>query len=334
MAALYEDVEVFFGDIFAWFGRFLSRHPVAFIVVSLLANLLMAFGLLKMTHESRASHLYAPAGSQARDNNTHLRELFPDQTNQQFYEHQLVDLGHYADIIFQVKSRRGNILTNETIDDISRFDVLTRDVTLDDNARGHSFTDLCASRDGACVVSGLDVVTLFLKTQCLDANVTHSLGEPLGYLSPVLGNLSFANGCARASAFRLRYNLKQDTQHHRRLSVLWQRQWLAAMTHVTSDVLQVRYSAAESLDTELGSNMGLDTAYFSLTICIMIVYAAVVSCGGDWVSTRLLLALAGILAALLAIMASFGLLSLLGLEFVDICGVMPFLILGEYSPRL
>ena len=37
----------------------------------------------------------------------------------------------------------------------------------------------------------------------------------------------------------------------------------------------------------------------------------------------------GVVAALLAILGAFGLLSLLGSRFVNLCSVMPFLVLGE-----
>ena len=48
MGALYEDVENFFGDIFAWYGRIVARHPIAFIVAPLVTCCLLGLGLLKL----------------------------------------------------------------------------------------------------------------------------------------------------------------------------------------------------------------------------------------------------------------------------------------------
>jgi Patched family len=68
----------------------------------------------------------------------------------------------------------------------------------------------------------------------------------------------------------------------------------------------------------------------------MLVLATVTGCrcraGGDRVACvvgHVTLAYAGVVAALLAILGAFGLLSLLGSKFVNLSSVMPFLVLGK-----
>lgn len=46
-------------------------------------------------------------------------------------------------------------------------------------------------------------------------------------------------------------------------------------------------------------------------------------------STRALLANAGVVAAAVGIMGAFGLVTLTGVRFVNMVGIMPFLTLGE-----
>ena len=133
-----------------------------------------------------------------------------------------------------------------------------------------------------------------------------------------------------AEALRIRFNLRHDTDHQRQLGLLWELKFLEKMKSAEPVFTKLHYCTSESLDLELTEHTGKDTKFFALTIIIMIVYSTFVSAGGNWVSTRVLLAQAGLLAALLAILASFGLLSLCGMKFVDICGVMPFLVLGEF----
>ena len=129
---------------------------------------------------------------------------------------------------------------------------------------------------------------------------------------------------------RVRFNLRHDTEHQRQLGLLWELKFLERLGKAEPVNMQLFYSSSESLDLELNEHTGKDTKFFALTIIIMIIYSTFVSAGGNWVSTRVLLAQAGLLAALLAILASFGLLSMCGMKFVDICGVMPFLVLGDY----
>jgi hypothetical protein len=68
--------------------------------------------------------------------------------------------------------------------------------------------------------------------------------------------------------------------------------------------------------------------YFSLTMTLVCTYASLVSSGGNMVSSRGMLAFAGILAAGLGIVGSMGFLCYCGVKFVNIVGVVPFLIIG------
>ena len=129
---------------------------------------------------------------------------------------------------------------------------------------------------------------------------------------------------------RITFNLRHDTDHQRQLGLLWELKFLDKLKRTEAVNMKLHYSSSESLDLELNEHTGKDTKFFALTIIIMIVYSTFVSAGGNWVSTRVLLAQAGLIAALLAILASFGLLSMCGMKFVDICGVMPFLVLGQF----
>jgi len=65
MGALYEDVENFFGDIFAWYGRRVARRPLPFLIVPLLACSLVGLGLFNIHYESDLENLYTPVNSRA-----------------------------------------------------------------------------------------------------------------------------------------------------------------------------------------------------------------------------------------------------------------------------
>nr|KAG5707060.1 hypothetical protein BaRGS_011771 [Batillaria attramentaria] len=82
------------------------------------------------------------------------------------------------------------------------------------------------------------------------------------------------------------------------------------------------------MEDELAKNTKNDMWMFGLTMVIMLLYACAVSAGGDPLSTRAMVAVAGILAATLATLGSFGLLSLFGVKYVNILGALPFLVLG------
>ena len=113
MGALYEDVENFFGDIFAWYGRFVARRPLLFVCVPLLTCGLLGLGLFNMDYETNIENLYTPVNSHAQRDRAVLRQLFgPYSAPDLFYPHQVVDGPAYGELIITVRTvddeRRGD----------------------------------------------------------------------------------------------------------------------------------------------------------------------------------------------------------------------------------
>ena len=335
MGALYEDVEAFFGGIFEWVGRFIAKYPIVFIVISVLTSVLLGLGLLNMEYESSVERLYTPIGSQAHQDREQLDKRFPDNTRAEFYEHQLVQLDTYGQIIVTVidggEKDDGDVLDKDMRKEVEALHKSLMEMTIDDQDRGHKYEELCARRNDQCVIDGLPIIESMKLYDCLKQNDSLSVWGSQDHLSFQLGGITFENNCTKAKALKLKYNLKHDTEHQRYLSLLWEKKLLDLLKDWKSSKVAFAYSVSESLDIELSNHLGVDVKFFCLTIIMMAIYASIVSTGGDWVSTRMLLGWAGIIAALLGILASFGLLCLCGVEFVDTCGVMPFLILGEYN---
>ena len=90
------------------------------------------------------------------------------------------------------------------------------------------------------------------------------------------------------------------------------------------------YQTPDSLRDEVNKSTSGYILLFSLTTTLCCIYASVVTTGGNPVSTLGMLAFGGILAAGLGIVGSMGLLSACGVKFVNIVGVIPFLIIGEF----
>jgi len=105
MGALYEDVEIFFGDIFAWYGRRVARRPLPFIIVPFLTCSLLGLGLFNIRYEADLENLYTPVHSRAIQDRQTLTQLFgPYSSPGSFYPHQVVDRPIYAEIIVRAKT--------------------------------------------------------------------------------------------------------------------------------------------------------------------------------------------------------------------------------------
>ena len=109
----------------------------------------------------------------------------------------------------------------------------------------------------------------------------------------------------------------------------WKKEFLTYAEGLEPTLTEVSYATTDSLSEELDKSTRGDIIFFSLTITLCCIYASVVTTGGNPVSTRSMLAMGGILAAGLGIVGSMGLLSACGVKFVNIVGVIPFLIIGE-----
>jgi hypothetical protein len=107
MGALYEDVENFFGDIFAWYGRKVAHQPLIFILVPFVTCCLLGLGLFNIEYETDLENLYTPVNSRALRDRKLLREAFDNNGGvggeRQFYAHQAVDRPDYVELIIRAR---------------------------------------------------------------------------------------------------------------------------------------------------------------------------------------------------------------------------------------
>ena len=177
MGALYEDVEKFFGDIFACYGRFLARFPVVFILLSLLTSCLLGMGLLSLEYETSVESLYTPMGSPAVKDQQKLATMFPDHTADNFSTHQQIFQDTYGDIIITAVEDAGNVLTEEVIQEVRELHDSIKEITLEQNDRGHTYEQLCASWNGHCVIDGEILLDMLRVNSCINPNDTLATSE-------------------------------------------------------------------------------------------------------------------------------------------------------------
>lgn len=355
MGALYEDVEKFFGDIFAYYARFVVRFPLYFIIFPVLICGLLGLGLLKIEYEYRVEKLYTPVDGKALRDKSHILGLFSEMEggtgSENFYSHQQVSEGSYSEVIVTCKTEecncrninnKNNILNNQTITEvIDLYNYILGNVTVIET--NQTYQDLCAKRNGVCVVNGKWVLDLLLENnKCLTLDRISQLvqseaaNDPYDDITQVLAiNNSLTasgtshHGCIEANALKLRFNLQQNGGNEQQMGVIWEKKFLEAMSAYSSQCIDVAFTVSKSIDIDIRDHVGQDTKMFLFSVLAILVYATIVGAGGNWVSNHVILAYAGVLAALMSIMASFGFLSLCGMKFVNMCGVMPFLIIGK-----
>ena len=327
MAALYEDVETFFADFFSWFGRLVARYPLTFALVPLLVCALLSLGNVTFSRDTDVISVYAPSGSQAEVDRDVIARNFQAR-NSNLFSHQQLEAGLFSSLIFSAKDSNTNessdILDSEHLQEVLSIHEVISNLTATGNADGHTYDEICATRDSKCVTDDVSILSMLQQAGGCSNNSVTSLPSDV-----ISGAWRDSQGCWRANAVRLQYNLAQDTHHHTRLSESWLSTFTRRMTSLHSDKLNIRFMTSRSLAEELTRSVEKDSVYVALAVVVVAVYVSFLLSGGDWVSTRLLVGWAGIASALLSVAATSGLLSLCGAAAVDSCRVLTFALLGK-----
>ncbi|OWF51349.1 patched domain-containing protein 3-like [Mizuhopecten yessoensis] len=324
----YKHHEERLGRVFEIYGRLVSRYPMVIIAVCLSINcLLFGIGILYLESETDTEVLYTPRGARVYHDKARLDKLFKDKSGSNFYPHGIVGLNKECHVIVQTKDG-SNILTPSYMEEVKRVDTFVRNISQLKNTTTSTFSDVCALRNGACVASGDFLFTAKFNKHILAENVSFPIFSRK-VISTTFGNVKSANGTLDfSSMIFLRYYLRQDTTEASVRSAHWERAFIDVMTSFDSATVSIAYTASLSKDEELSKNISGDLKFFALTILIMLVYASCATSGGNCVSERQNLGRASVLATCLAIASSLGLLSALGVKYVEIAGIMPFLVLG------
>ncbi|KAJ8315263.1 hypothetical protein KUTeg_007413 [Tegillarca granosa] len=328
----YEKYEKQISKLFERYGELVSKYPLVFLIGCLIVNSLLGIGLVRMETENDVETLYTPMNSQAQQDRNQLRELYEDKTGTNFRLENLADLGLYGEIIIQTKSG-DSILEEKYFAEIERINnhILTSVSFEDESNSKLYYEDTCARQNGSCYISGISVLSQSFRNLSSVEKITYpQIGQQ--FISQMFGNVSVSNGILKfATMVKLRYNLNQNTTQTQSRSRQWENAFLYEIKSLKSNSTNIIYATSGSLNQELDKNTQGDIIYFSLTFTLMITYASLATIGGDCVSDRSHLGRAGVLATVLAILGSFGLVSACGVKFVNIVGVMPFLVIGEYS---
>jgi len=112
--------------------------------------------------------LFMPTDSEARSDEKHVKELFNSSyyLANNFYMHQLLDLGTYGELIFQTcetdsqTNIQDNILQEKFINEIKMVnDYVLKNTFVTINESTFGFNDVCAKRNGRCLIDGEDLLS-------------------------------------------------------------------------------------------------------------------------------------------------------------------------------
>ncbi|XP_061180415.1 patched domain-containing protein 3-like [Saccostrea echinata] len=311
--------------LFGKLAERISDYPVPIMVSCIIVNLLFIIGILGMKVENDIEKLYTPIDSQAIQDRATIQNLYGDPTDRYFRSYQLSDFGLYGGVMILSKNM-SDIKTQAYVDEINNIHSIISAITVDNK----TYADLAPGSDPFEGISGSVILSQPFQDNFIINNITYPMfGTSL--LSPFLAQAVSESGkLTSAVGVKLQYYLQQNNATVTQLSKTWETAFISKMGSIKTNLTQIAYVYSDSIETELNKNINSDIILFAVTFTLMMTYAnfALLSTNCNNVANRMNLGFAGVLAPVLAIASAFGFVSAIGVEFTNIVGVMPFLVVG------
>ncbi|XP_066270101.1 patched domain-containing protein 3-like [Branchiostoma lanceolatum] len=319
---------------FQKFGRFLARHPHAFLLASLVLAGSLGGGLYFLGNEGSIEKLYTPEDGPGKVEREYVRTNFPVNDSEHFLPSRVITAGRYGAVIIRPRGEvSDNALHTAVLDAAVSLHNNISDLVTDE--LGLSYTDVCAKWKTDCVISGLDLLD-FIATSFPNVTVgypwTSLPGGLRTFSGAILGDVTLKDETEtvkKVGAIKLIYHLRSSREDDDRRSEAWEGAFLENMAVFSSDVIAVTWSTSHSLETEIAEMATRAVPNLAAYTVSMLLAFAVLSCVmRDPVRSKPFLGMVGVLGAGMAVMATVGLFSYCGVMFNNLVAAMPFLIIG------
>uniref|UniRef100_A0A158PCB7 SSD domain-containing protein n=1 Tax=Angiostrongylus cantonensis TaxID=6313 RepID=A0A158PCB7_ANGCA len=290
----FDCIERRLAQFFYSYGRYLSSNPLPFVVFPVLLTLAMATGFLHMQSLTDAVYLFTPRSAPSKLERQAIHEKWP-----------LSDDNYIA----------GRAVTQN------------REIQVYSGCPGNKHV----RRLSDFYNHGINITFPYFR-----------FGTEGGYLGAALGGVSLmrtekgSSILASARAWFLIYHLKFYPSNISYISGLWEKELAIHLSAYPEDpYIKITYFHSQTLADELRRNADSLMPRFVITFTFLVVFSMLCSIAFidntnyiDWVLSKPILAILGVVNAGMGIVTSIGTLLLLGLPYSDIVSVMPFLVVA------
>jgi len=283
--------------------------------------------------------LYVPKGNPTQKNTELLLELFPDRSAHSFYPHQHVKQPLFAEIMLW-KHDKENIINESLYDQMDHIVTYIKNIsTFTVNGGYAKYPDVCARRNGNCVIQGEEIVQQIQNNSAGTIPLSNLYTKGPDHYESSLDNLADYvvdnTTLQMAKYIKIRFHLRQDSDVMFKDAKLWRDHFVTYMKKFIKKQypqdLHMTFAHSGSFYEELGNDTFLDIPYFSFVFTIFLTYLGVVISGGNVISKRVNIGRIGIVVTPLSVLGAWGILMGCGVEFTNTIGVIPLLIQCEYN---
>ncbi|KAL6730253.1 hypothetical protein Aduo_001237 [Ancylostoma duodenale] len=345
-------------ELVARYCIFVARHPWPFIVVPCILTAILSSGIfLNFKIVRGVYYLYSPLDARWKTEEAVFGENWASDDNH-FYPGKDVLRRRGLYLIVQAKDG-GDVLRKEhAAQFLETLKWVTTAKFLSSEGKRFSYSDVCLHFQNECFSNthARLIADVYSKGDQDHFNMTYPMyytrfaTEPID-VSRTLGGVTL-NGdkVASAKAWLVLFQLKHHQPKIERLSADFENSVVRAIEAgaAPGPLLDIFYFHSDTFEQELANENKRLTPMFSITFSVLILFSilctfnlkwislpsGVFSFSSDasvkipvidWVLSKPIMGIVGVVSALMAIISSTGLLLLFGVTFVDMCTVMPFL---------
>jgi len=232
----------------------------------------------------------------------------------------------------------GSLMRTHVWREIDFLDQVVKNITLEWEGNLYDYEQMCALNfEGYCWDNeALDLGEFVDQIERRQLNLTYpiwlspSTYKAYGPFPMYFGGIKLTedNTIDGVEAVSLVYFLDSQEDWMVERGSAWEASFLAAVQAQELPNINIYRFSSLTLEQELEENTNSVIPYFSLNIGIMIVFCIVTCMMTDWVKSKPMLGLLGVLSAILASISAFGCVMYFGMDFIGINLAAPFLMLG------
>ncbi|XP_077994502.1 patched domain-containing protein 3-like [Glandiceps talaboti] len=315
------------------YGNIVGTYYVPFIVLPIVISMGLAFGGLFFVQNTDTEYLFSPDNGPARKHRAQIEEHFSVNFDGDFTVARQTQVGRYARILVSAVDD-GNILRENALNEIIDLDEWVINMIVTKEGDDYKYDDLCGKWRETCS----DPNTVLTLLQYNASNVNNlQLSYPVTavqgmeyFIGGSLGEVEYLNNTdiiKSAKAMSLLYSLRSDELDD--VSGKWEDKFVDLALKYESDEIDISFLISGSLDHDYIAIVIAMLPRITISFFILTTFSVLTCMMSNWVASKPVLGIMGVISALLAGVTAFGLLLFCGVPFIHLCIGTPCLILGK-----